>query len=153
MLSARSMSRKLLIYTTVIGLLVGGIAAIADALVTTESERLDAFVDAVTGEVESRRIDDALDYADPSREPVELVIGDRVETFEEGQEVDLAERARDTLAPFTGEEVRLLQRHVEIDQDQAEVALRLHTPDGIVNVQFRLRRHGDGWLVHRVRVI
>jgi hypothetical protein len=132
---------------------VGSVVVVADALVVTDEERLDAFVDSVTGEVETRRIDAALGYVDISRVPVEVLVGDETDYYEEGREVDLAERARQTLAPFQGDDVRLLQKSIEIDGERALVALRIGTRGGTANVQFRMVRRGDGWLVSRVRVL
>lgn len=133
--------------------LVCSVAVVADALVVTDEERLDAFVDAVTGEVETRRIDAALSHADPSRVPVEVVVGDDVHTYADGQEVDLAERTRRALTPLEDEHLRVLQEAVEVDGDRALVALRLRTRGGTADIQFRLVRRGDGWLVSRVRVL
>jgi len=147
------MQSRFLIQSVVVALLVGSVAMVADALVVTDEERLEAFVDAVTGDVETRRIDAALSYVDPARVPVEVMVSDDSRLYEEGQEVDLAERARHTLGPYTGEEVRLLQKSIELDDDRALVALRLGTRHGTANVQFRLVRRGDGWLVSRVRVL
>ena len=147
------MTSRFLIQSVVVALLVGSVAMVADALVVTDEERLGAFVDAVTGDVETRRIDAALSYVDPARVPVEVMISEDSRFYEEGQEVDLAERARSTLGPYTGEEVRLLQKSIELDGDRALVALRVGTRHGTANVQFRLVRRGDGWLVSRVRVL
>lgn len=147
------MKSRFLVQTVLVALLVGSVALVADALVVTDEERLEAFVQAVTGEVETRRVDAALAYAEPARVPVETLVGNDSTYYVEGQEVDLAERARRILAPYTGEDVRLLQKSIEIDDDRALVALRLGTREGTSNVQFRLVRRGDGWLVSRVRVL
>lgn len=144
---------RILIQSTVLVLLIGSVAVVADALVVTDQERLEAFVDSVTGEVETRRIDAALSYVDTARVPVEITVGEEYRTYDEGQEVDLAERARRTLAPFTGQDVRVLQKAIEIDGERALVALRIGTREGTANLQFRLVRRGDGWLVSRVRVL
>ena len=133
--------------------LVGSVAVVADALVVTDQERLESFVDAVTGEVATRRIDAALGYVDPARVPVEVMVGSDASFYDEGHEVDLAERTRDTLAPFAGDDVRLLQKAIEIEGDRALVALRISTREGTADVQFRMVRRGDGWLVSRVRVL
>jgi hypothetical protein len=149
------MTKKLLRLGTMMAVALAAIIAACDALITTDAERLDEFVDAVTGEVSTGRIDHALRYADPGREPLEVVMVDDVEVYTEGDELALTERARDILAPFSGDDVRLVQEHVEIDESSgadARVALRLGTRAGIVDVTFQLRRHGDEWLVHRVRV-
>ena len=125
----------------------------ASELVVTDGERLEAFADSVTGEVSASRIDAALSYADPSRIPVEVLVADDFEVFGEDQEVDLADRAHDTLAPLEGDDARLLSRTIEIQGDDAHVALRIGTAEGTIDAQFRLVRRGDGWLVTRVRVL
>lgn len=147
------MKSRFMVQAIVLALLLGSVAVVADALVVTDEERLDAFADAVTGEVETQRIDAALSYVDPARVPVEVLVGEQRSFYEDGQVVDLAERARETLGPYTGDDVRLLQKTIEIDGDRALVALRVGTRDGTANVQFRLVRRGDGWLVSRVRVL
>jgi hypothetical protein len=110
-------------------------------------------VDGVTGEVRSERIDHALSFTDLASEPVEVVTGNEPRTYAVGEEGDLADDARQVLAPLEGESVRLLQDAIEIDGTSARVALRVSTSEGVCDVQYLMRKHGDDWLVTRVRVL
>ena len=65
--------RRTGIYLLVILSLVVGAALVTDAIVVTDRERMDEFVDSVTGQVSESRIDNALRYADPSKVEMELV--------------------------------------------------------------------------------
>ncbi len=143
--------QRLLLPLGLTALAVAGVAIVADALVVTDEERLDAFVDDVTGD--GARVTRALGYADPSRVPVEVVHGDALDVYGDGQEVDLADEAHDALSALNEREATLVQKTIEIRGDNALVALRLQTGDGPVSAQFRLVRRGDGWLLSRVRVL
>jgi hypothetical protein len=142
---------RLALPLTLAAVAFGGVALVVDALIVTDEERLETFVDDVTGE--EGRVAHALDYTDPSRVPVELVTNDALDVYGDGEEVDLADGAHVVLAPIASRDATLVQETIEIRGDNALVALRLRTGDGPVDAQFRLVRRGDGWLVSRVRVL
>lgn len=146
------MRDRIFIYALFMVTLVGGVTAAADAVVLTEEERLEAFVDAITGDVASERIDGALEWVDPGREAVEVSAGRNRQLYEGGDGVELAAHARELLAPLEGSRAVLLQDSIDIEEDRARVAVRMRTSDGVVNVRFDMVRHDDGWLVRRVRV-
>ncbi len=146
------MLRRFTIYTFILVTAVAGIAMAVDALVLTDEERLEAFTDTLTGDVTDQRIDQALDFADPDREPVELIAGHTRSFYNDGQGAELAERAHHELAPLAGSEATLLQRTIHIDGDEALVAVRVRTREGVIDASFNLTRHGDGWLIRKVRV-
>lgn len=129
---------------------VVGIWWALDALVVTEEERLEAFVDDVTGTVSTERIDRALEWVDPSTEPVEIRVMGRTSYYE--QMGPLRERARDALAFLEGDDLRTLQQGIEVTEDRAVVSLRLLGDRGMVQVEFTLRQHGDRWLVAEVQI-
>jgi hypothetical protein len=145
------MSRTKLLPLLVLAGTILAVYVVTDALFTTEEERIGAFVEAVTGDVAGDRINSALRYTDPDREPVELSVAGHSVFYDEGDTVGLAESAHRYLEPFLGGNVDLLQERIEIDENHAQVNLRLNTDNGLVNVEFKLNRHSDGWLVHRVR--
>lgn len=146
------MLRRVVTYVFILATAVGGFAAAADALVFTDQERLEAFTDTFDGDVTDQRIDQALDFADPDREPVELVAGQLHAVYQDGQGAELAERAHRELAPLAGSETTLVQRSIHIEGDSALVAVRVRTRAGMIDASFNLSRHGDGWLIRRVRV-
>jgi len=147
------MFRSLLYYGVIAAVGIAGVVVVADAVVTTDQERLESFVDGVTGDVRAERITHALSWTDLASEPVEVVAGDEPRRYEEGEEGDLDADAREILAPIEGESVRLLQDAIEIDGTSARVALRVSTSDGVCDVQYLMRKHGDEWVVTRVRVL
>jgi hypothetical protein len=132
---------------------VSSVAVVVDALVVTDVERLETFVDDLTDARDDARIDAALGHADPSRVPVELIVGADSELYEDGDEVDLAEHTREALSPLAHGKAEVVQKTIDIEGDRAQVAVRVSTDDGMLNAQFRFVRRGDGWLVTRVRVL
>ena len=74
---------KLMIYGMALTVLLGGVGAVADALVVTEREELEQFAESVTGEVSGHRIDAALRYASPASEAVEVLSRRVTESFDE----------------------------------------------------------------------
>ncbi|MEM1418587.1 MAG: hypothetical protein AAGH15_27080 [Myxococcota bacterium] len=143
---------RLLPLALVAGLLVGG-AIVGDALFVTDEERLEVFVDALSGELDDDAIGEALSFADPNREPVELLATGGVRArFDEGQEARLAHAARELLAPFASTDLDLVQRTVDVHGDDARVAVRVRAEGALHDATFDFARHGDGWLLRRARV-
>jgi len=143
------MSQKVLVQGILVLALVLGLSAVADALVMTDEERLEGFVDQVTST--SERLDATLRYVDTMRVPVELVVGRSSNTYED--DYQLAEEARSALQGFEAQSAELLQDTIEIRGDRALVALRWSTPEGALSTQFRFVRRGDGWVISRLRVL
>lgn len=138
-------------------LVVGGALATAiaiwwalDALVVTDEERLQAFVDDVTGPVTPQRIDEALRWVDPSVEPVEVRVLGRAEYYEEME--PLRQRAHRSLDPVAGTDLRTLQQGIDVNDGLATVSLRELTDRGMLQVTFTLHRHEERWLVSEVQV-
>ncbi len=147
------MLRNILYYGLIGAVALAGVVVAVDALSVTDEERIEEFVEAVTGEVRGSRIDHALRYTNLAAEPVEVVVGDEPRRYEAGEEGDLSDEAHQVLAPLEGAEARLLQDAVVIEGDRARVALRVSTDEGVCDVQYLMRKHGDDWLVTRVRVL
>jgi hypothetical protein len=134
--------------------LVLGASAVADALVVTDAEQIDRVIDGLVTRSEGRRVDAFLGYVDPLREPVAVRTSEGAREFGDGQEVELAADVRAALGAFDAGSVDVVQRAVERrrDSDDATVALRARTTQGIIDVRASLRRHGDRWLVSRLDV-
>jgi hypothetical protein len=129
-----------------------GTAVVVDAIVVTDRERMDEFIESVTGRVSESRVDKALSYADPSQLPLELVHEGRRHRYNDRNAADLKPDARRALASLEGGKLRLIQESVALDGERARIALRLKTDAGLANTVFDLRRQNDVWLLHRVTV-
>ena len=129
------------------------VAAVAmDAIVVTDRERMDEFVDSVTGRVSGTRIDNALRYADPSKVTMELVHEGRRRRYTDRNAADLKPDARRALASLEGTRLHLIQESISLQDERARIALRLRTDAGLANTIFDLRRENDQWLLRRVIV-
>lgn len=143
---------KLAVHGLIVVSLVAGAAAVADALVVTDRERLEAFAESLSGTIDTDLVDGALGYFDVEHEAVLVTTPDGDEEFVEGEGAALASVARDALRAYQGHTIEEVQRAIEIEGDEARVALRLRTPEGMVNATFDLAKHGERWFVHRVRL-
>ncbi len=144
--------RRTGIHLLVILSLVVGAAAVTDAVVVTDRERMEEFVKAVTGRVSDARIDNALSYADPSKVTMELVHNGRRHRYSDQNAGDLKPDARKALATLAGSKLHLIQENISLDGERARIALRLRTNEGLANTVFDLRREDDRWLLRRVTV-
>lgn len=144
--------RRTGIHLLVILSLVVGAAVTVDAAVVTDRERMEAFVEAVTGNVSSRRIDNALRYANPKKVSMDLIHEGRRHRYDDRNAADLKTDARKALAPLEGSRLSLLQENIQLDGTHARIALRLRTNEGFANTVFDLRREDDEWLLRRVTV-
>jgi hypothetical protein len=140
------------IYLLVILSIVVGAAVVADAVVVTDRERMDEFIDSVTGRVSDSRIDNALSYADPSKVTMELVHEGRRRRYSDRNAADLKPDARKALASIEGSKLDLIQESISLDGERARIALRLRTDVGLANTVFDLRRENDEWFLRRVIV-
>ncbi len=128
------------------------VVLVADVLVITDEEKLEAFVDELTDDSPDKRVDGALHYADTSRVDVEVTSPDDRAYYGDGEDLQLADHLRDALASLDHGHVSLIQRTVRVDGDDGMAALRLDTEDGVLDAEFRFVRRPDGWLLRRVRV-
>jgi hypothetical protein len=140
------------IYLLVILSIVVGAAVVTDAVVITDRERMDEFVESVTGRVSESRIDNALSYADPSKVAMELVHDGHRRTYSDHNADALKLDARKALASLEGSKLHLIQESISLDGARARIALRLRTDAGLSNTVFDLRRENDEWLLRRVIV-
>lgn len=140
------------IYLLVILSSVVGAAVVTDAVVVTDRERMNEFVESVTGEVSESRIDNALSYADPSKVTMELVHDGHRRRYDGRNAEALKPDARKALASLEGSSLRLIQESISLDGERARIALRLRTDAGLANAVFDLRRKNDQWFLRRVTV-
>lgn len=145
------MKRAHLLLAAAAILCLGCIAAVADALVVTDEERLMAFVEAVSGEVSGERIDDALSFAQTDRLPLTLRSPDSERTYDDRDD-ELARRVRQSLEPLLGSDAELIQHDIQIDGDIADVHLRVRTEHGSVSAALELEKVDGRWLVSEAAV-
>jgi hypothetical protein len=144
--------RRVSIHLLVVLCFVVGAAAVVDAAVVTDRERMDEFIDSVTGRVSESRIDSALRYADPTKLPIELVHDGHSRRYTDRNASRLKPDARKALATIEGSKLDLIQQSISLDGERARIALRLRTESGLANTVFDLRREDDHWLLRRVIV-
>lgn len=144
--------RRTAIYLLVILSIVIGAAVVTDAIVVTDRERMEEFIDSVTGKVSQSRIDGALRYANPSKVPIELVHEGRRHKYSDRNAAKLKPAARKALASIEGSRLQLIQESVSLNGQDARIALRVRTSSGLANTVFDLRRQNDEWLLRRVIV-
>jgi catechol-2,3-dioxygenase len=140
------------IYLLVILSIVVGAAVVTDAVVVTDRERMDEFIEQVTGRVSASRIDNALSYADPSKVTMELVHDGRRRRYTDRNASALKTDARKALASLEGSKLHLIQESISLEGERARIALRLRTAAGLANTVFDLRRENDVWILRRVIV-
>ena len=144
--------RRTGIYLLVILSIVVGAAAVTDAVVVTDRERMDEFIESVTGRVSESRIDNALSYADPSKVTMELVHEGRRRRYSDRDAAALKSDARKALGSLEGSKLSLIQESVSLDGERARIALRVRTDAGLANTVFDLLRENDEWFLRRVIV-
>lgn len=133
-------------------LLVGGFAVGADALVTSDEERLAELADELTATSDRPRVDTVLAWTDPARAPVEIRARGRVDRYED-DDAALAEDLGDALAPLAVRELDVVQRSVRVRGDRGTVAVRTRSGEGLHDATFHLVRSGQGWLIERVQLL
>jgi len=149
---AGGVMRRVSIYLLVAVCFVVGATAIVDAAVVTDRERMEEFIDSVTGRVSESRIDSALSYADPSKMPIDLIHEGRSKRYGDRNASSLKPDARHALATLESSKLHLIQESISLDGESARIALRLRTEAGLANTVFDLRREDDRWLLRRVTV-
>jgi len=133
--------------------LIGAFVAY-DALTVTDEEIIEGFVDETTGTVDAPRIQMARDrWVDLERQPFEVSAMGRSLQYGAGDDDALAAEASRALAPMRGANLRVLSRSITVEGDQADANVRLLSrARGMGQVSWRLRKHGDDWLVERLSV-
>jgi hypothetical protein len=142
-----------------IGIAVGVVAGVVgawvglDALIVTDEERIETLVDLIQTEIDPTVVDALLAWTDPALQPVEVYALGQQRVYDSTNADELVERGRDALRPYHGQQLTAWQSSIDVEQDDATVTLKLRSSQqGFFNLEIRLRRHGDDWLVSYVRV-
>ena len=129
-----------------------GAVLIADWLIVTDEERLEGFVDSVTGRIDNERIDRALSWTDPKLQPMELTFRGQSLRFDADNAAELPSKAYTHLASYQGEKLTLLSKSIEVKGARATVVVDTLSRRGRTTVDYELRKSGDRWLVSGVFV-
>lgn len=121
-----------------------------DFLVVTDEERIESFADAVTEEVNPENIEAALAYVDPSVQPVLIEVRGQSIRFDKENKDDFAGMARARLLPFHGISQAVMRKTIEVHDTRASISTQTLSRRGRLEVDWELRKHGDGWLVSRM---
>lgn len=137
----------------------GGAAVIAavvlyDALVVSDEERLERFVDDVAGQVTEGAIAEGrARWVDLDRQPFELHVFGRPALYRAGEDAALDERAREAARLLDGSRLRVLTSGIVIEGDRATVTMRvLDDRNGMSSLDGSFRKHGDDWLLERLAI-
>ncbi len=145
--------RRFLIPLLVAALSLAGVVVTADALVTTPSEELDAFVDDVTATRAEKRMDAALSYVNPSEVPCRFSSEGKLTEYGEGEGSALSDALRSSLGVFDSDQQEALQQSVEMHEDTATVTTRVGDAEYEQTVIYELVRREERWLVRAVRTL
>lgn len=146
--------KRLWIPTLALVLCVSGFAVAADALVTSDAERLDAFLDGAGSEEASERIDAIAEYANPSELSVRVQAEGEVQVFGTGQANELSDWLDTHLDVFQSRQQELKQHSTQITAPgEARVTTRVADEDGEQTVIFTLQKREDTWRVRSMRVL
>ena len=133
-------------------LCICGVSVAADALVTTDQERLEGFAEAVGQGDGNGRLDAALAHADTGAVPVRVQIdGDSMELGADDGEA-LSEWLREAFEGLEGDGV-LKQDSVQVAEGRATVTTRVTAGEGEQTVIYTLVKPDARWLISRVRVL
>ncbi len=132
---------------------LSGVAVAADALVVTQREQLDSFVESVTRRRVDERLDGALTYVDPDVVPCRLQHAGEAQEYGSEQGAEFAEAIRAALSVFDRGEQQLLQHAERIDGESARVTTRMGDSGYEQTVIYDLVRRNDRWLVRSVRTL
>jgi hypothetical protein len=145
--------RRIWTILLITALSLSGVAVAADALVTTDREELDGFLDDVTRGQLDQRIDGALAHINPGAQPLRLQADGHVQKFEAGESSELSESVRQALGVFDSPKQKLLQHSVRVDGARATVTTRMGDSNYEQTVIYDLARQDERWLIRGVRVL
>ena len=134
-------------------LLAALIAMLVCACGEDDEDRIDAFVESVTGELTSERVDHVLaTYLDLQERPLSTTVLGETHLYRSEDEERLKELARSRLQRMFGTSLKPLRRQVEIKGETARVDLQLLGDGMMGNVSYRLYKEGKRWLISEVRI-
>jgi hypothetical protein len=129
---------------------VVGVAIAVERAIVTDEERIDELADVVSARIDDEHIDKALEWTDPAREPVEVVVKGQSVRFESKTELSSVAHAK--LAAYHGERLVVLSKSIEVKGERATLSLDTFSRRGRATTDYELRKLGERWVVSRVKV-
>lgn len=119
----------------------------------SDEDRLEAFAKAVSGEVSADRVRQALTtYVDPATQPVIVTVFGTPKEYGQAEAAELTTTAQRRLARIMGASLRVMRRRIEVDGDRGRVELQLLSRAAAGHTRYKLRKHGERWLVAELDV-
>ncbi|MFW6067459.1 MAG: hypothetical protein ACOC97_03915 [Myxococcota bacterium] len=131
---------------------IAGGVVLVDALVTTDEERLERFVETVTSPVNAATLREGLAWVDPAVQPLEVEARGMGRLYDARNAESLEPDARRGLEPYMGDHPRALRESIQVEGDRGTVDLQLLTGRGMVEARFRFRRRGERWLLEKAEI-
>jgi hypothetical protein len=133
--------------------LAGMLVLLCAACGTSDADRIDDFVKAVSGEVSAERIDQALaSYVDLNLQPLDVSVFGDPRGYLSEQRAKLGHDAHARLGFLFGKRLNVLRKRVEIRPPSAHVELQLLGREGMGNVRYTLAKHAERWLIAKVSI-
>ena len=106
----------------------------------------------MSGTITNERIERALTHFDPDVQPLEVNARGVARVYGAGSAGDLRRDAIRGLSGLMGDSPRKLRGGVTVEDDRGEIRMYLVTSEGTANVEMRLQRRDERWLVSRFQV-
>jgi len=146
--------KRLWIPVLALVLCVSGFAVVADALVTSDAERIEGFLEGASRPSGVERIDAELEHSLPSEVEVRVQSSSEVQLFGAGQGEELSQWLSDEMDSFQSAEQRLLQSSTQLTApDTARVTTRVRDTEREQTVIYTLVKHDGQWRVRHLRVL
>lgn len=143
------LSPKLRLILLVVGL-VGGYLA-WDAAVVTDEEKIEAFAETISGELDLDRVDAAMHYVRPEIMPVTVNTPWGEKVYDASPDVRAA--AHKGLSRFYGERLRITSEEIHVEEHAARLTVRVMTMRGFRDAEFRFAKPDDEtWVLTHVTV-
>lgn len=118
-----------------------------------DEDRIETFVEAVTGEVTSERVDHVLaTYLDLEQRPLSTTVLGDMRLYRAEDESRLKEVVRSRLQRMFGSSLKTLRRQIDIKGEKARVDLQVFGDGMMGNVSYELVKRDERWLIVAIRV-
>lgn len=121
---------------------------------TSDADRIDTMIEAVTGELSQARVEQAVaKYVDPTQQALLVSAFGDVRIYDADDAALLKAEADRRLSFLYGKRLNIMRRHVRIQDSEARVELSLVGREGLVGAHYTLvKRPGDRWLISELSI-
>ncbi|MEM9067328.1 MAG: hypothetical protein AAGE52_02440 [Myxococcota bacterium] len=140
--------RRLLLGVGILGALIG-VYVVADALVVSDEELLEAIANDFQGTVSTAAIDQALTHFAPDKRAVEVNARGLTRVYGNSAAADLRRDALRGLRRVNGTTIRRLRTGITVDGDRGKITMQLMSDQGMANVELHVDRVEERWIVTR----